>query len=135
MFRVENLNTPKIPQISKFIKSGPTVEDSEDGTGFYSTYFFPSMVFPVPVEILSLTFLYKNSKTDKKIHIVVQNDPTKKPEIIPEETNTLVHPKDNLVSFLRFPKPILIGQLKPFFCVNLQESLQDSNLIIEFREC
>ena len=132
MFRVEDLNKRLIIQPVQYLRSEPTLDNSANG-GKVSTFFFPSMVFPGAVELLSMTLLNKHEQGDevKKVFITMQ----KNNDIIQmEEPFVLKHvpgPK-KLITRLDFPSPLLIQANQPFYFY-YNGDMTDSGLTIAFR--
>ena len=83
MYNLEDLNKQVIPPV-QYLQSSGTTSSVEYGEKV-STYFFPSMVFPTHIELVSVTILCNNKKpsaTDKTIHLSTTQDGSEIPSNI-----------------------------------------------------
>jgi len=126
--RVENLSKQVILPPTQHLQTvGHSV--SEEGEDKVTTYFFPSIVFPNKIELLSTTILCRK-KSENTIHISVQQkDGT---AINMGDDYVLKHPEDKLVSTIEYKTPIIIEALQPFYLYSIEE-LEDSSLTIAYR--
>lgn len=147
MFRIEDKTRPIVSPYIQYLQSAGKAETTDSG-GKVSTYFFPSMVFPNHVAILSVTMLHKNTvsgATDKNVIMVHTPKPKPKPPgpgpIVPptpslpielEEPYILKHKAGQLVTTLYFPSPVIIYANQPFYFYHKGE-LVDSTITISFR--
>lgn len=130
MFRIEDTNRTNLPRV-QYLQSVGKAENSDNG-GKVSTYFFPSMVFPNHVEILSVTLLHKNTAsgaTDKNV-IMVHTRQSLPTEL--SEPFILKHKAGELITTLYFPWPIIIYANQPFYFYHNGE-LEDSTITISYR--
>ena len=131
MFRVEDLNKQLIMQPVQYLRSEPKLENS--GGGKVSTFFFPSMVLPGAVELLSMTLLNKHEIGDevKKVFITMQKDGDIKQMEEPFVLKHVPGPK-KLMTKLDFPLPLFIQANQPFYFYHNGE-MTESALTIAFR--
>ena len=129
--RVENLSKPIVLSPVQHLTSVGTIK-SLDTFDDATSYFYPSMVFPTKVELVSATILYKNKKGDgdKSIKISIQKE--KSTIMLTEDKYILKHPEDKLVSTIEYKTPIVLDALQPFY---FHESfkMEDSILVIGYR--
>lgn len=141
MHRVEKcLNRQPIPEIQYIRSVGvEDVEEDEDGDkNKVTTYFFPSMVFPNRVEIISITLMCKckhKEHQEKIIKIAIQNKEDEKAE--PKDLGEkyyLRHKSDHkkLITTFKFPATIVIDPDQPFYFYT-QDDMDSSCLVMAYR--
>ncbi len=140
MFRIERCqNRPAIPEIQYIQSVGVEDKEEEDGvTRKVTSYFFPSMVFPNRIEILSITLLCKckHKENDEKIiKIAIQkkdNDSTEPKDL--GEDYYLRHKADHqkLITTFKFPSAIAIDPDQPFYFYT-KDDMDASSLVMAFR--
>lgn len=131
MYNLEDLNKQVIPQI-QYLQSVGTTTENESG-GKVSTYFFPSMVFPTYIELVSTTILCDNSKasTDKVIRFSTVQDGSETPSNI--SMYNLTHKVGKLTTTLNFKPSLILDPLQPFFFHHQEGELSDSCLVLGYR--
>jgi hypothetical protein len=141
MFRVEKcLNRLTLPEI-QYIQSVGVEDEEEDDSGDknkVTTYFFPSMVFPQRVEILSITLMCKckHKEDDEKIiKIAIQDKENKdaEPKDLGEDYY-LRHKSDpqKLITTFKFPSAIVMDPEQPFYFYT-KNTMESSCLVLAFR--
>lgn len=124
MYNLEDFNINVFPQ-TQYLQSAATT--SED----VSTYFFPSMVFPVHVELVSATILTKNLQIDKIIRFSTIPNGSDTPRNRSEYN--LVHKAGNLTTTINFTPPLILDPLQPFFFHHEEGELPDSCLVLGYK--
>jgi hypothetical protein len=111
------------------------IENADDG-GKTTIYFFPSMVFPTYIELVSATLMYNNKKsgsTDKIIQLATsENGGSDKP--IDRKEYNLLHKAGELVTTLKFNPSLLLDPHQSFYFYSLEE-LKDSSMVLGYRIC
>jgi len=127
--RVENLSKPVVLPPTQYLQSIGRVVDGLKITA----YFYPSMLFPNKVEILSATFLYKNEEDaeNKVIQISIQQKDGST-IMLDEDKYTIKHPKGKLVSTIEYKTPVILDALQPFYFYG-EFMMEDSCLVIGYR--
>jgi hypothetical protein len=133
--RVEDLNRQVIFSSTQYMKSsGQSIPKDIGGATKITAYFYPSMVFPHKVEVLSMTLLYKNDDTEKKIRVTVnQKKNTKNVLVQLGEGYVLTHAPNEVTTTLKFQVPLVLDPLQTFYFNSEEGVLEDSLLIISFR--
>jgi len=128
--RIEDLSKRPIIPPTQYLQSFGTSIDKSGSSDKVTTYFFPSMVFPNKIELLSVTLMHKNdSGSDKLVHLAVLDGKT--PTDMPEKF-TLVHNSGKLITTLTFPTLVLEAE-RPFYFYHKEGELEDSCVVLSFR--
>jgi hypothetical protein len=132
--RVEDLNRQPIPIPIQYLQSGGVNKGGSEGVKMTS-YFFPSMVFPEQVELVSATLLNGKSNEDKMIVLsTVQPGGTDVPVTLGAEYN-VIQKAGQVIAKNIFPRPLILEPLQPFYFFHPNGQLQDSSLVIGYRRC
>jgi len=98
-----------------------------------STYFYPGMVFPAYVELVSATLMYRNKedKEDKVVNFSAAanggaTDPINRPEY------KITHKASELATTVEFKPPFILDPHQPFYFY-IQEKLEDSIVVLGYR--
>ena len=116
----ENISKP-IPHYLYSVGSAAEVNGSKK-----TVYFYPSVVFPNPIEICSVSLLYNNALGEMKVNIAI----LKKKTIVTEDC--LKHPNNETVTTKIYGKPKLVNAHEPFYFYYDGE-IKDSSLVITFK--
>jgi hypothetical protein len=137
-FQVQNLTKQVAQEPIQYMRSLSFDQDvtSDNYTGQISSYFFPSLVFPNYVELLSATLMFKNSKdtsTDIKIKICTSKNGNDHTEVLHKAQYDFIHKKGSLMTTHKFkPSIVLDPHQTLYFCAE-NASLPDSCLVIAYR--
>lgn len=126
---VEELNKQIIPQIQYLQSAGTPI--AKDGGGKISTYFFPSMIFPTHIELVSATLLSKKQSDDKIISFATAKDGSEKPSTLKE--HALIHKAGQLYTTLKFKQPLILDPHQPFFFFHEEGELTESCIVLGYR--
>lgn len=128
MFKIESVTKRHLGPTQYLHSVGETQKNLKGAN--VSTYFFPALVFPKRVELLSITFMYKNGHSAKTVLTVVG---TKKGEVVNAGLEfNLVHQPTALTTTLTFPRPyILLPEQICYFA--LEEEVDHSGLTLAYR--
>ncbi|ADO00364.1 hypothetical protein WIV_gp021 [Wiseana iridescent virus] len=130
-YNIEDLNRQVIPQTQYLQSLGVSKEGKEgEGSSKKIVYFFPSMIFPKHMELLSITILSKKNTEDRVINFAITKEGTDKAITLPE--HSLTHKANKLTSTLNFKTPLILDPLQPFF-FHTDEIMVDSCLVLGFR--
>lgn len=124
----EDLNRQIIPQTQYLQSSGVSIPKEGENTKKIA-YFFPSMIFPKYMELLSITILSKKNAEDRVINFSTIKEGTDKAITLPE--HALTHKANTLTSTLNFKTPLILDPLQPFFFHT--DEIVDSCLVLGFR--
>lgn len=129
--RVENLSKPVVLPPVQYLQSVGQIMDGENGE--VTTYFFPSMLFPKKVELISATVMYKNKEGngDRSIQISIQQKDGST-RLLTEDKYTLKHPEGRRISTIEYKTPIILDALQPFYFYD-EFVMKDSCLVIGYR--
>ena len=146
MFRIDKCQSRSIPETQYVQSVGVADMEEIDGQTPQKviTYFFPSMVFPNRVEILSITLLckckHKEYTEEKVVKIAIQDN--KNPNSHPidlGEDYYLIHKVDEqakkskkLITTFKFPTTIVIDPDQPFYFYT-KDDMDSSALVMAFR--
>lgn len=124
----EDLNRQIIPQTQYMQSSGVSIP-KEGESKKKIVYFFPSMIFPKYMELLSITILSKKNTEDRVINFTKTKEGTDEAITLPE--HSLTHKANTLTSTLNFKTPLILDPLQPFFFHT--DEIADSCLVLGFR--
>lgn len=113
--------------------TGTSIEDSKGKK--VTVFFYPSIVFPIYIELSSVTVLYNNcieNAIDKTIHFSIKNKDSNLPLNIPKLSIT--HQKGKLTSTFNFPEGSIIGPHQPFYFHYEEGHLEDASLMLEYNK-
>lgn len=127
--RIEELNKHIIPQV-QYLQSKGKLIPKENGDKVCG-YFFPSMIFPTHVELISVTLLSRKQTEDKIISFATTKNGSDKPSVIQE--HSLVHKAGQLYTTLRFQQPLILNPHQPFFFFHEQGELKESCIVLGYR--
>lgn len=140
---LENLSRQVIVPQTQYLSSyGQPISKDISGTKKISQFFCPSMLFPNRVQILSMTLLYQNDDTEKRVKIAVtknveivngSNKRTKNVLVELDDSYTLTHPPNELITTIKFKTPLTLEALDKFYFVSQDVELKDARLTISFR--
>lgn len=123
----EDLNRQIIPQTQYLQSSGVSIP--KEGSAKKIVYFFPSMIFPKYMELLSITILSKKNVEDRVINFSTTKEGSEEAITLPE--HSLTHKANTLTSTLNFKTPLILDPLQPFFFHT--DEIADSCLVLGFR--
>lgn len=131
---VEELNKQIIPQVQYLQSTGTLVPNTnpikESSSDKVSTYFFPSMIFPTYIELVSITLLTKKHSEDKIISLGTVKDGSEKPLTLTQ--HNLIHKANNLHTTLKFKQPLILDPHQSFFFF-YEGELKDSCVVLGYR--
>lgn len=138
--RVEDLKKREVIPQMQYLQSVGTLLPREKGSlnEVVTTYFYPSMVFPNRVELISVTLLHKCKNHNhedptlvKTLTLSVHNKA--KGIVIPlSDKFSLKHETKELITTLKFPYPVILDAHQPFFFHHVGE-MADSAITVAFR--
>lgn len=96
-----------------------------------STYFFPSMVFPQYMELVSITSFLGNNMDDT----IIKFSTTQNGSDVPTEViqHRIVHKGGIQINTHKFKTPIILDPHQPFFFYHDKGQVKDSCLILGYR--
>jgi hypothetical protein len=121
----------------QYIQSANINKDipADDFEGQVSSYFYPSMVFPTYIELVSATLMFNNTaetSTDKIVKLVIaENGGSVKP--VERKEYTITHKKGELVTTVKFKPTIILDPHQSFYFFTAKEALTDSCLVLGYR--
>jgi hypothetical protein len=93
-----------------------------------TTFFHPSITFPSPIQLISVSLLYtKPGKNDKTVHLCMEQGKINEPQ--PVDGYSLIHPAHKRASTVVFDKPYYIEPETPFY-FSANEKLKGDTLTI-----
>lgn len=127
--KVKKVKKVKKIEVEEEVEEEAEEEVEEDVT----TFFFPSIMFPSPVQLISVTLLYaKSGKKDKTIHFCTELEKINEPKAV--EGYSLLHLAHKRITTVVFDKPYYIEAEKPFYFVCPGgEKLEDAGLTIAIK--
>lgn len=140
MFGIEDLKKQVVIPQTQYLQSKATHDVQTQINGSEKnmcTYFFPFMVFPRRVELLSATLLYKNDSGNvKTISIAIQDKNVgdlidEKPPLMLKKFN-VEHGPGKLLTTQTFDPPLIVERHQPFYFY-CSEKLENSGLTIAYR--
>ena len=139
MFRLEESKKPKVPELQYLHSVGTegTMSVKNNSSGVNTTnYFYPSIVFPHAVELISISLLHKQPKdnnADKIIISMCMKKDLDTPVVEMNESYNLHHIPGKLVSTLIFPKRFLLTQNQPFYFYCKSGRIVESTLMLAYK--
>jgi hypothetical protein len=95
--------------------------------GKKTVFFYPSLVFPNPIELCSVSLLYNNTIGEMKVSISTLKQ---KNTLISDDC--LKHPKDKFFTTKIYGKPKIVNAHEPFYFYYDGE-IKDSSIVIAFK--
>lgn len=129
MFRVHNT----IKAATQDIQDIRYIHSKGEKCGSNTGYFMPSVIFPVGIQILSVTFINKKEAFPKEIQLYTLKETTGD-ELIPNkvETYKLTHPPKTLVSHHIYPQPFYVPPMEPFYYAIDGTIAGDSSITVSY---
>ena len=138
MFRLEESKKLKVPELQYLYSVGTegTMSVKNNSSGVNTTnYFYPSIVFPHAVELISISLLHKQPKdnADKIIISMCMKKDLDTPVVEMNESYNLHHIPGKLVTTLTFPKRFLLTQNQPFYFYCKSGRIVESTLMLAYK--
>lgn len=133
---VQDLTKQVAQQPVQYLRSTNYDSDKpDDGVdGKVSTYFFPSMVFPTYIELISATLMYNNISSNKNKTVklaIAENGGSDKP--IERKEYEITHKSGELVTTINFTPPFVLDPHQSFYFFTEKETIDASCIVLGYR--
>jgi hypothetical protein len=133
---VQDLTKQVAQQPIQYIRSTNYDQDKpDDGVeGKVSTYFFPCMVFPTYIELVSATLMHNNISSNKNKTVklcIAENGGSAKP--VERKEYEIIHKSGELVTTIKFNPSYVLDPHQSFYFFTDKEVIEDSCIVLGFR--